>query len=159
MKHESNVTHTRTMRGQYESDEHAVLFFTGMTLEALTDFKLDTGKEWIISYCLKNGVCGTLGAEELWMEPLLLQWWNLEWRRMDHWVILPMLHKVVHAERESVYREMHRGVMDDHHPSNSMLELALFRCFKQSRKPKFKSRKPRCTVRQAGDTSTKTPAV
>ncbi len=132
MKNQTGVSHTARVRAQFHSDELSIMFFTGMSVQSLTDFKLDAGKEWLMKYCLRNGVCGQEEAEEIWKEPLLLQWWNLEWRRMDHYIILPMLHKVVSQEREAVYKEMHCEVFLDEHPNYTILELSLMRILKNA---------------------------
>ena len=127
MRNDKGVTHTARIRAQFHNDELGIMFFTGMTLESLTDFKLDTGKEWLVKYCRSSAVLTMTEAEELWMEPLLLQWWNLEWRRMDHYIILPIIHKIVQQEREAVYREMHCEVFLSEHPNYKLLEASLFR--------------------------------
>lgn len=130
MKNANGVSHTGRIKAQFHSDELSVLFFTGMSLESLTDFKLDTGKRWLMLYATKQGLGEN--AEELWKEPLLLQWWNLEWRRMDHFIILPMLHKIVEAEREEVYKAMHCDVFLSEHPNHTLLELSLMRVLKKA---------------------------
>jgi hypothetical protein len=118
------ITHTRQVRSQFKSDEQAILFFTGMNLEALTDYKMDAGKEWISKYLLMHHF-GKDEIEELWKEAVLLQWWNLQWRKMDHYIILPILHKVMAQEREAVYKQMHNDVYLSTHPNYKLLELAL----------------------------------
>ncbi len=127
MRHAKRVTHTATIRGQFHADEQAVLWFTGMTVDALTDFKLDTGREWLMKYCTSSQGIPRQEAAELWQEPLLLQWWNLEWKRMDHFIILPILHKIVEQEREAVYKDMHIGVFLSTHPNYRIMELSLAR--------------------------------
>jgi hypothetical protein len=127
MRNAKGVTHTARVRAQFHSDELAVLFFTGMTLETLTDLKLDAGKQWITKYCREQEGMSKGDAEEIWVEPDILQWWNLEWRRMDHYVILPILHKIVAGEREAVYRNMHTDIFLSTHPQFQVLELSLMR--------------------------------
>jgi hypothetical protein len=130
MKNKNSVSHTATVRGQFHADELAVLFFTGLTLEGLTDLKLDMGKEWLMKYCCREIGLSEKAAMELWMEPLLMQWWNLEWRRMDHFIILPMLHKIVDQERGAVYEAMHGEVFLSDHPNYRLMELSLLRVCK-----------------------------
>ena len=127
MRNARGITHTARIRAQFHADELAILFFTGMTVEALTDFKLDTGKEWLIKYCMRVEHFSQAEAQEMWKEPLLLQWWNLEWLRMDHYIILPIIHKIVEQEREAVYREMHCEVFLSQHPNYKLLEISLTR--------------------------------
>lgn len=127
MRNATGVSHTASVRGQFHADELSVLFFTGMTVESLTDFKLDTGREWLMKYCTGQAGFSWQDAAEMWKEPQLLQWWNLEWRRMDHFIILPMLHKIVEQERGEVYRAMHTDVFLSKHPNNVILQLSLAR--------------------------------
>ena len=126
MRNAKGVSDTGKIRAQFNADEHAILFFTGMTHTELTDFKMDCGQRWISLYCMSHAGFTKEEAESMWMEAELLQWWNLEWRRMDHFVILPILHKIVEAEREAVYKAMHTDVFLEHHPNYKTLELALY---------------------------------
>ena len=125
MRNANGVTETGRQRGQFHADEAAVMFFTGMSKQELTDYKLDCGKEWLIKFMTTGKWFSEADAEELWKEPLLLQWWHLEWRKMDHHIILPMIHKVVEAEREAVYREFHEAIFLPEHPNHRVLVKGL----------------------------------
>lgn len=118
------VTHTRRVRSQFDADEKSVLFFTGMTLAELWDYKMDMGREWLMKYCMRNGM-GKEVAEVLWQEPILLQWWNLEWRKMDRFTILPMLHLIVPEKCADMYKEMHLDVFHSSHPDYDLMEIAI----------------------------------
>jgi len=113
------------MRGQFNSDELSVLFFTGMTVGELIDYKLDMAKRWLVRYCVEVYGFSEQTANQLSLEPELLRWWNLHWKRFDHYYILPMLHKVVEAERENVYRAMHEEIFDGQHPSYELMKISL----------------------------------
>jgi hypothetical protein len=131
MKNEKSITATAMTKAQFHADERAVMFFTGMGVEELTDYKLDVGKRWLVLFCINKMGLNKKAAEVLWLEPLLLQWWNYEWRRMDRFVIIPMLHKIMDAERCDVYKAMHEGIFLSEHPSNATLLESLGRLVKQ----------------------------
>lgn len=124
MRNKNGVSHTGRVRGQFHADEASVLFFTGMDLNELTDLKMDMGKEWIMKHCKENGI-SDVEAEEMWKEEQLLQWWNLQWKRMDHYVILPILHRFESKDAAEVYKEMHYALFLADHPNYQMLVVSL----------------------------------
>lgn len=125
MRNDKGVTHTGRWRAQYDADELAVLALTGMSLGELVDLKTDTGKRWLMIYAMNNCGYTASDAEEMWKEPILLQWWNTEWRRMDHFVLLKVLHLIPPNERATFYRDTHLEVYMESHPNYKLMELTL----------------------------------
>lgn len=117
------ITNTRQWRSQLEADKQAILFFTGMTDAEYNDFKADMYFKWIELFCEKFDLKEI--QEAMKTQPNMLRWWNLEWRRFDHFTILPILHQVVRSERENVYKKMHTEVFRDHHPEQAILEESI----------------------------------
>lgn len=125
MKSAKGVTHVAKWKALYKADEAAVVSLTGMSYSDLMNLKADMGKQWLTNYAVKN--CGYTkeDAAEMWVEPSLLRWWDLEWRRTDHFVIIPVLYRVEPQNRWEMYSDMHLQVFQDHHPNYKMLEYAL----------------------------------
>ena len=120
------ITNTRQWRSQLESDKQAVLYFTGMTDAEYNDFKADMFFKWIELFCEQYDL--KMIAERMKMDSHLMRWWNLEWRRYDHFTILPILHLASRSERETLYRTMHREVFREHHPEQMILDESVSKC-------------------------------
>jgi hypothetical protein len=117
------ITNTRQWRSQLEADKQAVLFFTGMTDAEYNDFKADMYFAWVALFCEKFDLKPI--EPHMKEEPNMLRWWNLEWRRFDHFYILPTLHQVAKSEREDFYKKMHSDVFREHHPEMAILEQSI----------------------------------
>ena len=125
MTQTSTITATARVRGQWHSDEASVRFFTGMNEVELCDFKADCAERWFVRYFTKELGLPAEVAHALAMDGNLLRWWNHQWRLMDHYYLLPWLHKVVESQRENVYREFHEGIMNGRHPTATMMRKVL----------------------------------
>jgi hypothetical protein len=120
-------TNTGRWRGQFHADEAAVLYYTGFTLVELTDLKLDLAKRWLTLYAADYFGMGESNVGDLWQSPELLRWWNLHWRRHDHYYVLPVLHRLCVEERAAVYRELHEEVFDRQYPTCGAMLVSLMR--------------------------------
>ena len=61
----------------------------------------------------------------MWAVSEIKQVWDKHWRRMDREVLLPILYKVVDAERENVYRDAHLDVFDCKHTYSIILQKSI----------------------------------
>ncbi|NDC41257.1 MAG: hypothetical protein EBZ77_06875 [Chitinophagia bacterium] len=124
-------SNTAQWRAQFRANEMAVLFFTGMSQTELYDFASDMAAKWltkVVADVLDFAGVTEADAANMWLQnDELLKWWWLQWRRFDHYIVIPMLHKVVEAERENVYRQLHQGILDGQHPQyNALLKSFWF---------------------------------
>ena len=101
------MTHTETLKGQFNYNRKQVLWLTDMTEEEYNNFQIDTAKAWTERYWTD-----VYDVDQLLTSTLFWQWWGYTWNDIDERSMLRQLYSIEPPHRHSSYRAMHQYIFN-----------------------------------------------